>query len=898
MFKIKKLYIIMLIIYIFFIQIHKAESIIPMKAPNLFEYNDRKEIWDIDKYLILSQSLWIVYADREGVPLYKTIDSKNIVRKTHFLEKFYVYEKNKRFIKINKEKKAENDDTMLWARIEKFIIIPQSIQNSNSISTKAVIINDLFHNINNRKTGPDNNKFYSIRPLKTPENNNKEYYVDEELKILEIGYIYSHYINKSTNKEYILIGRSHFFYDFVKPESLEYVNKVIIGWIEANNVLNWNTREAFEPYEKRNKPIYFFKNKNYIESYYSVDKNRLNLPFPTCKNIPDCKNKPNNWKNEVVLSVKIDDEEKLLKYTWRKDEFRYPILQKENDLSKSFHIGIPTASYDFQRIIHLLDKQLQHVEYKDIVFLFDATTSMKPHIDVACEIATSVMDKLSKQEGNEGKLRFGAAVYRDYSEGDGVFDLTVNLTDNRMEITKSLNKIVCYSNEQDETKIKTYYPEAMFQGLDRCIQLMDWNDNTSKLLVIIGDAGDHCEGMEKSSENKIAKLLSDKDISYAAILITNENTINKLKLKPPPTLLSPTPLVNYKNAMKKFTQQNINIISNIIEFQKQKLEKLEKNGGVTSKKASEIKESYNEILSESKICTDKIFCNFKGRWMISNVKSDQQYRSMLNQQVNNLFDQVYSKQQIIEAIRRKLDSQLNKTEKNKYSFKPQLMTNTVINMVEKIGKDMFDRRHQIGTRDNVDKILGEKVRTKQNYNPSEEEIFKLGISIFRDFQSNKANFYKDAYVMFKDPESKEDLFRKVILLEKTELEKIKFPLFMFSQKYKGVINRLNIREVWETLLEAILGEGRCADKYSKNKSFKDIYEQQFGISLRSKHPLLNIPYENINSGLFQYKQEDYNKLSRILIEQYEHIDKILSDLNNFTIIAYRYYIWLKVSDLL
>ncbi|ETR65524.1 MAG: hypothetical protein OMM_14114 [Candidatus Magnetoglobus multicellularis str. Araruama] len=60
---------------------------------------------------------------------------------------------------------------------------------------------------------------------------------------------------------------------------------MLLGWVPAERVLIWNTREALQPNPKRKHPIYYFKNKTDLNSYY--ENNQTDI-FPTCNVIPSC----------------------------------------------------------------------------------------------------------------------------------------------------------------------------------------------------------------------------------------------------------------------------------------------------------------------------------------------------------------------------------------------------------------------------------------------------------------------------------------------------------------------------------------------------------------------------------------------------------------------------------
>jgi hypothetical protein len=853
-----------------------------MNAPDPYLYKRPSEIWDKDKFEGMMMNPWIVFAAREGLRLYQQADETSRVTYTAlFLDKFEVMQKKGRYIFVENDAAPEIKG---WGRIEQFIILPHAIKTKHSITHKAVLINKL-----KRIQGSIN----IVNPLNAPHK--KATPTGKQLKILEFANIYLYYPSER-NPTYVLLGKKPFFYPF-EENAIGSVENTILGWVPAERVFTWDTREAFQPSKDRKHPIYYFSQKKDMLSYY--EKHPNDNQFPTCDNVPTCKKQED--KELLVISPDIDS--KIDRSPWPPEAFRYAILDQGTDPGQPFLIGVPGATPDISRITQHIEKQSKVSEVRDVVFLIDATKSMEPYLVLAGKIAKKIMEKfrLKKDKLKEiGELRFGAAIYRDYADElpyqyEVVEDLTtqVSLMKNRLEH-------ISVRRNFERPNDPAYYPEAVFQGIVHCVRGMNWKQGSRKLVIHIGDAGNHSRGQDRFKEKDIARLLVENDISYSAILITSE-TRNKGRIA----------------ARKLFCKQTRTIINETAQIWWEEVAKMENDRILPVEKAIEIKEDLEQLIDSAgalDCCQNDLSCCPCGdrRWTLRCVSTDHDYERTISKQIDKLANQLFEVKSMLEIFRTgRIPSLAQKKEVKKQetpqeksvSYRPQLMPGVVKSLVKRIGEDLISRLNDKNVRHKSSQILGSDMMNKLS-NPEirKEAVNKLGTHELSKYLKADAQFFTRAYVMLKRPGKKyqndPDQMTKMVIFQRKELERLLQPLTIFKEKYHCQLHPGNIKRIWRDFMLAIIGESdeEYIDPEIKNASFEELYKQQYGIALRKKHPLLKISYVNIDAGMIP-SGVDIGALQKYLCHSQRQLKKLYDSSERFFKVFGDEYIWVE-ADLL
>jgi hypothetical protein len=125
-----------------------------------------------------------------------------------------------------------------------------------------------------------------------------------------------------------------------------------------------------------------------------------------------------------------------------------------------------------------------------ILFVIDATKSMQPYFTSVQQAIREYKSSLPSSEHT--KYHFAAAVYRDYADGEHAAELIANFDDEHA--LNRLSSVVAASNRADHD-----LPEAVFQGIATAIKSVRWNPESTQLVIVIGDHGNH------PTEDQVAK---------------------------------------------------------------------------------------------------------------------------------------------------------------------------------------------------------------------------------------------------------------------------------------------------------------------------------------------------------------------------------------------------------
>jgi hypothetical protein len=139
----------------------------------------------------------------------------------------------------------------------------------------------------------------------------------------------------------------------------------------------------------------------------------------------------------------------------------------------------------------------------DFVFVVDTTGSMMPAIEACRNIMKDTVTELTGKEILKGKIRFGLVEYRD--EDSYVSKVTQTLTNDYVKFQSILDRLEV-NGGGDEA-------EEGLAGLKKAIEEADWDKNSAKYLLLIGDAplkgkGEQSVGTSGLSFDDIKKLVA------------------------------------------------------------------------------------------------------------------------------------------------------------------------------------------------------------------------------------------------------------------------------------------------------------------------------------------------------------------------------------------------------
>jgi len=251
----------------------------------------------------------------------------------------------------------------------------------------------------------------------------------------------------------------------------------LIGWVEEDKIIPWNTTLQVRPKEEVTRNI--------------VGSTSLGS---------------SNDSGVVLTGGKI----------WYKFPLHAPLLDKTGG---KYHIaapGIGMSGFDVKGIDEETSLVEQHKNV-DVLFLLDGTKSMQPYLDTAKSFASQLMQELSdKHEFRETHFRFGFRVYRDNFAGNqgigeglplsGSCEARAALTaENKKEFNRRIQPV---KQSNETSREDSTYTENLFIGIRQAIKDLASCPDRLKVLVVIADHGDNNQQVSNSLIRKLTRTFT------------------------------------------------------------------------------------------------------------------------------------------------------------------------------------------------------------------------------------------------------------------------------------------------------------------------------------------------------------------------------------------------------
>ena len=179
----------------------------------------------------------------------------------------------------------------------------------------------------------------------------------------------------------------------------------------------------------------------------------------------------------------------------RNNVMRRPVISNIDENIKKV-ISVAKDNKDNKVYESLLTEARKLQSNVNIVFVLDATSSMRPYYKSIANSLEKVID--NNQKIIKSNLKLGVVVYRDYADGKSAYDVQPLTTDFK-KVKKVINSTICKSLDSD-------LPEAQYNGLINGINEIGFNANESNIIVLIGDCGNHLEDKNGYTINNIIDL--------------------------------------------------------------------------------------------------------------------------------------------------------------------------------------------------------------------------------------------------------------------------------------------------------------------------------------------------------------------------------------------------------
>ncbi|MCU0289203.1 MAG: hypothetical protein MUF15_22760, partial [Acidobacteria bacterium] len=429
---------------------------------------------------------WVVACAREGTIVYKDASLTGKGFQAAYLQRFEVLDKNGDKLKL-KELGKPNPGTG-WTSMKNLIYLPRALKDERTSVYQKVIFTHIEDRLEPGEIGDVT--FYKSPGSYQPGNILER----RALGTLRIAYVYAWENNEYEDSQSVLIGDYPSIESVSKDENA--FEKTIYGWCNITKLFPWNSRMALIPNKEKNARSYIFTDGPKLTNFFTgagmlsePEKDDL-LTFDSRRMWQD-----SNWP--FFLEGKLNNSQQ-----------DYIRLVCQVDARYANVSGIP---------LDVLKKEMETLKYKgrdiDVMFLLDATKSMQPYIEAVAMIVNDVMELLKNNSSvNRDNLRFGAAVYRDYVDGEKKFEIEP-LTNDLILIKRRLND---WAQRADSSPLDTgaaAWPEALFNGINQTMDRSSFGKHNSKILIVIGDAGNHSRGNDSHTPESIGSRLASERLS-------------------------------------------------------------------------------------------------------------------------------------------------------------------------------------------------------------------------------------------------------------------------------------------------------------------------------------------------------------------------------------------------
>ena len=467
---------------------------IGLKQPDPVYYSmKRDELLNCVKTQIQTFPIpWIAACAREGTIIYKDASLKGKGFKAAYLQRFEVLDKNGEKLKLKELDKPKPGTG--WTSMKNLIYLPRAIKDERTSVYQKIVFTHIEEHLDPREIGDIT--FYKGPGSNKPGN----IFETRAIGTLRIAYVYAWENNDYEDSQSVLIGNYPSIESVSRDENA--FKKTLYGWCNTTKLFPWNSRMALIPKKDKNIRAYIFTNGPGLENFFN-DAGPLSVPEPAALLTFDSYKMWEDSKWPFFLNEKLNS-----------SSLDYVRLVCQVDARYANISGIP---------IETLKKELEVMKGNgqdiDVMFLLDATKSMQPYIEAVAMIADEVMERLKDNSSiNPDHLRFGAAVYRDYVDGEKKFEIEP-LTNDLSAIKNRLNAWARCADSSPEDTGEAAWPEALFNGINQVIDRSGYGMHKSRILIVIGDAGNHSRGQDSHTGESIAQRLAKERLNCIIVKV-------------------------------------------------------------------------------------------------------------------------------------------------------------------------------------------------------------------------------------------------------------------------------------------------------------------------------------------------------------------------------------------
>jgi len=434
-----------------------------------------------------STVVWKVFSDRANNKTYVEPRVNSTVHSTlKFMEQLYVAEIRNGFALVYKTEIVQfdmdipNDAISFgWISVDNLLLWDECPLTHSRIYQKALVVHDP---AKHGSTAEKNPPFY-MEPDKEARVNPLQRAKDLEIyfvmKTAQIGNV--RYYLLSTG---MLIGNN---------------TQIVYGWIPDEYITEWNDRLLIEPaYSSR--AVEHYKSKNIFPSIFHEMEDARQI-----------------WTNEKMQNplwlYRDFSPRRMHEYAMRN-----PILQRAEVASDILHVASISsiaANDTDPELIKRMELMKQARDNINVIFVIDATSSMKPYFQSVADALTNIMRRDYKYQ-----MKTGVVLYKGYKDSDNI------------EYTKLTNKMddIYSFVSQHQNKIRTSSSEdytAMFLGLETALDMrkMGYESSQTNFIILIGNAGNNrtdpsgVNWLDKAKQ--LSQKMFDNNINFLAYQVNH-----------------------------------------------------------------------------------------------------------------------------------------------------------------------------------------------------------------------------------------------------------------------------------------------------------------------------------------------------------------------------------------
>jgi len=446
---------------------------------------------------------WTVFSDRKANRLYLSSDIGDVLpgETLDFLEPLYVLDHENSWLKVVRKSDFDCDDypDSYWVNIDNLILNSFALTNELNNPRKGMILVSVENLASNKledlQEGMDlDKKFFYDPTLKRITN--------KEAKKFEI-----YFILKVTDSGKILLSSSDDLTNI--SDSPKELDAAVKGWVSDDIVTFWDSKVCLEVVSQEANELAYLDYKNSpipVYKYQSGIKNFLNESERASVNNNEC------------IKLSTPQSKRPSAYIPRMPILENYTFSSTNGKTLEYHKVACIAGMDsdqkdeniaeITRKVQMIKKRMNNI---DILFVVDATKSMKKYFPTISKAIDDIITEQNKKNSNVN-LRFGLSLYRHKLDGELACE-TIPLSESPRKILTKLNQEGICSSVNPKNN------ESQFNGIITGIDRARFNKEHSNLMILIGDCGnDMNDGYGFSIDDVVAKVNS-KNINVVSFQV-------------------------------------------------------------------------------------------------------------------------------------------------------------------------------------------------------------------------------------------------------------------------------------------------------------------------------------------------------------------------------------------